>query len=91
MWTALAEPEGTGAWAPRAPPAPPPRSSSQDGRKKRISDEHRASSGKLNKVFVRKRGVPKAGHLTSGWAVKGLANSQRCRQKTRGGGGGGLS
>lgn len=55
-----------------------------EGKKKDISDEHCASPGKLNKVFMRKRGVPKAGHLTSGWAMKGSANSQRCRHKFKG-------
>lgn len=66
---------------------PPPFLAFQSGwkeKKIRISDKNCASPGKLNKVFMRKRGVPKAGHLTSGWVMKGLATSQRCRQNARG-------
>lgn len=49
---------------PRMPP-PPPSSEFQSGwKKKGISDEHCASPGKLSKVFMRKRGVPKPVHLT---------------------------
>lgn len=56
--TALAEPGGTGRdVTPRTGPPSPSWSSRPDGRKKktRISDEHHASPGKLNKGFVRKR------------------------------------
>lgn len=66
---------------------PPPFLAFQSGwkeKKIRISDKNCASPGKLNKVFMRKRGVPKARHLTSGWVMKGLATSQRCRQNARG-------
>lgn len=71
---------------PRTAPPPPPFLAFQSGwkEKKCISDENCASPGKLNKVFVRKRGVPKASHLTSGWAMKGLATSQRGRHNARG-------
>ena len=85
----LAEPGALEGHAPLTTPPPPPSSEFQSGwkekkKKKGISDKHCASPGKLNKVFMRKRGVPKAGHLTSGWAMKGSANSQRCRHKFEG-------
>lgn len=38
--------------------------------KPRVSDEDRASPGKLNKVSVRQSAAPKPGHLTSGWVMK---------------------